>query len=222
MGFCPYLHSVLLRTYSLMDSRFPLLAITIKKFIELINIKSLDNKQEYLNSFSWMILLITFLQDIIKPRILPKILSHPNISIANYPIQYGQNVGRGYNKFIVSFINNIKEENTMLPETLSNSKISFQLYEEEIKNKEEKNNLSCSEIFLQFLEFIIYYFKSDSVYVNCSIENEGYESMYNILNYYDNKIEVNRIDSRFSEYFKNKYCKARNYEDKKRLEMDLF
>ena len=216
MGFCPYLHSVLLRTYSLMDSRFPLLAITIKKFIELINIKSLDNKQEYLNSFSWMILLITFLQDIIKPRILPKILSHPNISIANYPIQYGQNVGRGYNKFIVSFINNIKEENTMLPETLSNSKISFQLYEEEIKNKEEKNNLSCSEIFLQFLEFIIYYFKSDSVYVNCSIENEGYESMYNILNYYDSKIEVNRIDSRFSEYFKNKYCKARNYEDKKK------
>ena len=216
MGFCPYLHSVLLRTYSLMDSRFPLLAITIKKFIELINIKSLDNKQEYLNSFSWMILLITFLQDIIKPRILPKILSHPNVSIINYPIQYGQNIGRGFTKYIDSFIKNIKEENTMLPETLSNSKISFQIYEEDIRNKEEKNNLSCSEIFLQFLEFIIYYFKSDSVYVNCSTENEGFESMYNILNYYDSNIEVNRIDSRFSEYFKNKYCKSRNYSDNKK------
>ena len=216
MGFCPYLHSVLLRTYSLMDSRFPLLAITIKKFIELINIKSLDNKQEYLNSFSWMILLITFLQDIIKPRILPKILSHPNVSIINYPIQYGQNIGRGFTKYIDSFIKNIKEENTMLPETLSNSKISFQIYEEDIRNKEEKNNLTCSEIFLQFLEFIIYYFKSDSVYVNCSTENEGFESMYNILNYYDSNIEVNRIDSRFSEYFKNKYCKSRNYSDNKK------
>ena len=214
MGFCPYLHSVLLRTYSLMDSRFPLLAITLKQFIGLINVKSLENKIDFLNSFSWMILLITFLQDIIKPRILPKILSYPNISITNYPIQYGQNVGRYYNKDIISFIDNIKEENTMLPETLSNPKISFKIYEQEIKNNEEKNNLSCSEIFLQFLEFIIYYFKSDSVYVNCSTENEGYESMYNILNYYDNSIkEVNRSDSRFSEYFKNKYCKSKNYQD---------
>ena len=216
MGFCPYLHSLILRTYSLMDSRFPLLAITLKKFIELIEIKSLENKPDYLNSFSWMILLITFLQDIIKPRILPKILSHPNISIINYPIQYGQNTGRYYTKFIASFINNIKEETTQLPETLSNSKISFQIYEEEIKNKEEKNDLSCSEIFLQFLEFIIYYFKSDSVYVNCSIENEGYESMYNILNYYDDKTEVNRNDPRFSDYFKNKYCKSKYYPDNKR------
>ena len=216
MGFCPYLHSVLLRTYSLMDSRFPLLAITIKKFIELINIKSIDNKIDYLNSFSWMILLITFLQDIIKPRILPKILSHSNISLTNYPIQYGQNTGKYYTKVIYSFIDNIKEENTMLPETLSNSKISFQIYEKDIKNEKETNNLSCSEIFLQFLEFIIYYFKSDSVYVNCSIENEGYESIYNILNYYDNNVEVNRIDSRFSEYFKTKYCKAKNYPDNKK------
>ena len=217
MGFCPYLHSVLLRTYSLMDSRFPLLAIAIKKFVGLINVKSLENKPDFLNSFSWMILLITFLQDIIKPRILPKILSYPNISITNYMIQYGQNERRYYSKDIISFINNIKEENTMLPETLSNPKISFRIYEQEIKNNEEKNNLSCSEIFLQFLEFIIYYFKSDSIYVNCSIENEGYESMYNILNYYENnKKEVNRSDSRFPEYFKNKYCKSITYQEKKR------
>ena len=75
MGFCPYLHSILFRTYSLIDSRFSLLAITLKKFVEIIKIKSKDNKIEFLNSFSWMILLITFLQDIINPQILPKLLS---------------------------------------------------------------------------------------------------------------------------------------------------
>ena len=213
MGFCPYLHSILLRRYSLMEPRFPLLAITLKNFIGLINIKSSENKQEYLNSFSWMILLITFLQDIIKPNILPKLLSNPNNSINNFSIQYGQNRKTNYYfKSFENFIPNIKEESTMLPDTLFDMESSKKIYEEEIKKK-EKNNLSCAEIFLYFLEFVIYYFKTDSVYVNCSIENEGYESMYNILNYYDNKNEVNKIDKRFPEYFKNKYCKCKNFPD---------
>ena len=75
MGFCPYLHSILFRTYSLIEPRFSLLAITLKKFIEIINIKNRENRNGFLNSFSWMILLITFLQDVIQPQVLPKILS---------------------------------------------------------------------------------------------------------------------------------------------------
>ena len=84
MGFCPYLHSILLRTYSLIEPRFSLLANALKKFIEIIKIKSTENKNEFLNSFSWMILLITFLQDIIKPHILPKLLSDKRNSINSF------------------------------------------------------------------------------------------------------------------------------------------
>ena len=214
MGFCPYIHSTLLRTYSLIDPRFSLLAISLKKFIEVIKIKSSENKIEFLNSFSWMILLITFLQDIINPPILPKLLSYKNNSNIYYTIQYGNNKERV--KHYDYFVENIKEENTLLPDSLFNSKALYEIYHEQIvKNgPQNKNNLSCAEIFLYFLEFIIYYFKSDSVYVNCSIENEGYESMSNILNYnYVN--DIHKKDDRFSEYFQNKYFKIRNCYDNK-------
>ena len=119
MGFCPYLHSILFRTYSLIDSRFSLLAITLKKFVEIIKIKSKDNKIEFLNSFSWMILLITFLQDIINPQILPKLLSDKDNSIGLYKIPYGNNSGKNFNYYIdfKNFINNTKEEYTQIPDS---------------------------------------------------------------------------------------------------------
>ena len=218
MGFCPYIHSTLLRAYSLMDPRFTLLAISLKKFIEIIKIKHTGNKIEFLNSFSWMILLITFLQDIIKPQILPKILSHKNNSNICLEMQYGNNRERF--KYVNNFIYSIRDENIILPDSLFNSKLLFEIYKEEIGNKENKNNLSCAELFLYFLEFIIYYFKSDSVYVNCSIENEGYESMHNILNYNDIS-ETNKKDERFSEYFKRTYFKVRGGGDGKKTKDGL-
>ena len=216
MGFCPYFHSVLIRSYSLMEPRFPLLGISLKHFIKLLNIKNSENKQDYLNSFSWMILLITFLQDIIYPQILPKILSDKNNNIKNIGIEYGQNQTRF--KDIKIFVENIKKENTFLPDSLFNKDLPIQIYKKLIDKEEKKNiknNLSCSEIFLYFLEFIIYYFKNDSIYVNCSIENEGYESMHYILN--NNDINQKNIsDDRFQQYFKYKYCKSKNYNDNKK------
>ena len=215
MGFCPYLHSILFRTYSLIEPRFSLLAISLKKFIEIIDIKYKDGNIEFLNSFSWMILLITFLQDIIKPPILPKLISDKNNSTPNYPIQYGNNyknkTNKGFNKNFNSFINSIKEENNQLFDFLF--KKNFLL---DIKDKKDfklgENKLSCAEIFLHFLEFVIYYFKYDSVYVNCSIENEGFESMKNILNF-EKSEEKNIKDDRFYNYFKNKYCKKMYFND---------
>ena len=208
MGLSPYMHSALLRAYSLMDPRFSLLAVSLKKFIEVIEIKNTENRMCFLNSFSWMILLITFLQDIIKPQILPKILSYKSNSNIYYTIEYGENNQKIKN--VYNFIENIKEENTFFSNSLNDSNFLFNIYQEQINKNEpqNKNNLSCAEIFLYFLEFIIYYFKSDSVYVNCSIENEGYESIKNILIYNDN---INKKDDRFSEYFKNKYYRARHY-----------
>ena len=219
MGFCPYLHSILFRTYSLIEPRFSLLAIALKKFIEIINIKSAENKIEFLNSFSWMILLITFLQDIIQPQVLPKLLSDEKNSIINIQIQYGKNfkVKNDFSfhneyKTIKSFIPNIKEETSQIPSCFFDKEKSlYQIYQERAVNI-QKNELSCAEIFLSFLEYVIYYFKYDSVYVNCCIENEGFESIKNIMNF-DDKIDKNKKDDRFFNYFKNKYCKQKNYGD---------
>ena len=219
MGFCPYLHSILFRTYSLIEPRFSLLAIALKKFIEIINIKSTENKIEFLNSFSWMILLITFLQDIIQPQVLPKLLSDEKNSIINIQIQYGKNfkVKNDFSfhneyKTIKSFIPNIKEETSQIPSCFFDKEKSlYQIYQERAVNF-QKNELSCAEIFLSFLEYVIYYFKYDSVYVNCCIENEGFESIKNIMNF-DDKIDKNKKDDRFFNYFKNKYCKQKNYGD---------
>ena len=219
MGFCPYLHSILLRTYSLIEPRFSLLANALKKFIEIIKIKSTENKNEFLNSFSWMILLITFLQDIIKPHILPKLLSDKRNSIINYPIPYGNNArdkkSNYFNKDIYSFINNIKEETSHIPICFFNKdKSLYDIYKEN-KDKSEKNELSCAEIFLFFLEFVIYYFKYDAVYVNCSIENECFESIKNILDFND-QIDKTKRDDRFYNYFKFKYSRATTYREHKK------
>ena len=221
-GFRSYIHSILFRTYSLIDPRFSLLAITLKKFLELCEVK---NKQHFLNSFSWMILLITFLQDIIKPQILPKIFSDKNNSLIcckiHYPkinpINYNINSPQFYK--LELFVKNFKEEKIFLPDSFFDKKSLFEIYKEQIKTdskKLEKNNLSCAEIFLYFLEFIIFYFKNDSIYVNCSIESEAYESMQNIS---DDNFN-NKNDKKFLDYFKSRYFKRKKYNDNNRMERD--
>ena len=199
-GFRSYFHSILFRTYSLIDTRFSLLAIILKKFIQLLD---LDSKFFFLNSFCWMVLLSTFLQDIIKPPILPKLLSNKNNVIKRYKIDYPNYYNK--EKIIQSFddfIKNIQEKEIFLTENLFDKKSLFEIYKEQINNNKkislEKNNLSCVEIFLQFLEFLIFYFNKNLIYVNCSIENEAYESMNNISN---------NEDKNFIEYFKSIYLK---------------
>ena len=169
-----------------------------------------------------MILLITFLQDVIQPQILPKLLSDEKNCINNYAIQYGKNFSAkdkynrhipGVNKNINSFIKNIKTEISQIPSFFFKDKQNLTEICKEKTEKLEKNELSCIEIFLSFLEFVIYYFKYDAVYVNCSIENEGFEPIKNITNF-DDKNEKNKKDERFYDYFKFRYCKQRNYNDK--------
>ena len=211
MGFCPYLHSKLIRTYSLIDPRFTLVALALKKFINILKIKNQENNPIYLNTFCWMILLITFLQDVIKPPILPKLLSDKNNSIKNEKIQFGNNYKKDknpFNKNFDSFVDNITVKNIQLPDLFYKKNGLYEIY----KNfKPGENKLSCAEILLSFLEYIIYYFKYDAIYVNSSIENEGYESMKNIMNYPDSK-EKYRKDDIFYNYFKFKYFKTINYD----------
>ena len=210
-GFCPYIHSLLFKEYGLIDPRFPLLAITLKHFSKITNLTK-DNY--YLNSFSWTTLLITFLQDIIQPPILPKLFSEKEINDKiKKIIKFGNGKGIDKNnknteKNFSQFFESLKEEIIHIPDCLINKdktkKIYIKFNKNNENNKVEKNNLTCAEILLKFLEFIAYYFKYDTLYVRCSLENEGFFNMSEIENIYNNddekeKVEENIIQEKESE-----------------------
>lgn len=217
VGFSPYFHSVLIREYSLIDPRFPLLLIAIKHMIKLLNINNVseDKNHSYLNSFSWSLLLIAFLQDIVTPPVIPKILSNSEILttqsfFGNNKIEKEEeeknaeknNIDYKFEKAKLknfeSFINNMEINDVSIPFGLGNINQRIKNYQKQIK---EKNNMTCSELLLKFLEFVIYHFKYDTIFVNCSFQKEGFQNM-DAINYFKSE-----EDSKFVNYFKTKYIK---------------
>ena len=62
---------------------------------------------------------------------------------------------------------------------------------------EKENPMSLSELFIKFLEFVIFYFKQDSLFVSFSYNYEG------ILN--RSQIKNLLSDSRFRDYYYNRF-----------------
>ena len=215
VGYCPYLHSVLIREYSLMDPRFPLLLIMIKHLIKFLNINNIseDKNHSFLNSFSWSLLLIGFLQDIVQPPVLPKILSNSEILITqgffgNNKIEKEEeekltNSDSKFDKVaklknFESFINNMELKDVEVPLGLGDANYRKQIYQKQIK---VKNTMTCSELLLNFLEFVIFHFKYDTLFVNCSFTYEGFQNINCINNLKSDE------DVKFLSYFKTKYIK---------------
>ena len=237
VGFCPYLHSCLIREYSLIDPRFPLLIIAIKYIVKVLKINNIseDKNHLFLNSFSWVLLLVAFLQDIVYPPVLPKILTNSEIftqkaffgnnkvekeeeeksidkssndtSINVSSIKHDKN-GAIKNKNFDSFINNMEKEDMQIPSSLGNVNFRIKNYKNQIS---EKNEMSCSELLLKFLEFVIFYFKYDAVFVNCSFTYEGFQNFKNINDIINND---NKEDKIFMNYFNRKYIKKNNKGEK--------
>ena len=174
LGFGPYIHSLLFRAYSSMDPRFPMVGLALKKFLRLIEINKPDDKY-YHNTFLFMNLLVAFLQDIIEPPILPKIFSSKNSEIIPINLPFSHD----FESKINSFIDNLNYENIHIPKHLNDKDMLRKIYQKQIDDN--KNNLTCAEIFLYFLEFLIYYFKYDALYVNNSLEFEGFDHINNIF-----------------------------------------
>jgi hypothetical protein len=65
---------------------------------------------------------------------LPKILSNEKNAKINVIIPYGNNRERF--KYINNFVENIRKENTILPDSLFDSKLLNKIYKEEIGDKE--------------------------------------------------------------------------------------
>ena len=222
VGFCPYLHSALIREYSLIDPRFPLLVIAIKHIIKILKINNIsdDKTHAYLNSFSWVLLLIGFLQDIIKPPVLPKILQNSEIIkketfFGNNKVDKDEdNDKSNENKYekisksknFDSFINNMEREDIKIPKNLGDINIRIKNYKNQII---QKNNMSCSELLLKFLEFVIFYFKYDTIFVNCSFEKEGFENIEKINE------KISDDANSFKNYFNRKYIKKNKGEKNK-------
>lgn len=205
LGFCPYMHSNLLRTYSMIDSRFPILALCIKEIIGLIHIKNTEGDKGYLNSFCWMMLLIVFLQDIIFPPILPKLLNESKT--VKKEVEFGgkkKNFKNPSYKTLNFFWKNIYTSYIYVP--YDNYKKYKEIYSSYCK---EKNQMSVSEILIQFLEFVGYYFKYDSIFVNCYFLNEGLDNLASI---YRNRSQDESLFKYYNDRYFQKNKTTKEYE----------
>ena len=212
IGQCPYLHSNLLRRYSLIDARFVIIALNLKYFLKLISLENDNDNKIYLNSFSWMMLLITFLQDVIHPPVLPKLLMNANDKVEvkveiggakkqmNSAITMNVNVVNKYKhkKSIRNALNGV--DYVSMNVSKRNFKNYKQVYTDMIVNG-KRNEMSCGEIFLKFLEFVVFYLKNDAVFVNCSYNYEG------IMNF--NDIKYQNKDEKMKEFYKKYIVKGK-------------
>ena len=227
-GFPPYIHSLLFKEYSLLDARFPLIAISLKKFSKILNLK----KDYYLNSFSWMNLLIAFLQEIIQPPVLPKLYSDKEINNIIYKeIEFSNRTNKNRNKnndkdkekTFKDYFETTQKEIVPIPDCLFNKDKIKEIYKKLYASKNnnnnvEKNKLTCIEIFLKFLEFIIFYLKYDSIYVKSCIDDEGYFNINEIQNIEsddDNDLQIYKYNRTFYNYFTKKYLKFKDYDNKR-------
>ena len=221
LGFSPYIHSLLFREYSLIDARFPLVGIAVKYVKDILCL----DKEYYLNSYSWISLLVVFLQDIINPPILPKLLSDKKENeIIKFDIEYGHYKGArtdmGDSIRIKNFFKSLKKEKIAIPDCLFNKNKILNIYKRDIADIGKKNNLSCAEILLKFLEFITFYLKYDTIYAESSINGEGFFNMEDIKNIYLNDKkncdeDINKYNYEFYRYFTQKYLKFKLYKIRK-------
>ena len=198
-----YIKSIILREYSLLDQRFPVLMLTLNYFLKKIGLY--EKSKKYVGFLHY--LLIAFLQDIINPPILPKLLSKDMINVQSVLLGYESNEEKK------NFVN---YEPMHIPKIIFNREKITKIYDEEIG--ENKNILTCSEIFLLFLEFFIYFYKFDSIYTTLSLNFEGIDSINNISNIIDDEEEEENIfknhknpnDSYFFKTFNKFYSKNKH------------
>ena len=189
-GICSYYGELLLREYSLIDFRFPMLVVYLKHIISKKNIKNSEEEKIYINSFAWTNILLTFLQDILYPPLFPKLLNEKNRKIIT--IKVGGGNGKEKRKVLEDEIKcqntrkfNAFEENSM--EAIKSN------YYKGNKGLYRKNKMTVSEILLKFIEFIGYYFNYKYTIVNTSYECQSFMP----------KIQKNQLKDGFTkEFFK--------------------
>ena len=168
--------------------------------------KTYAGETNFLNSFSWEMLIKAFLQDIIKPAILPKLIENCDQEVIN--VKFGKmffNIESG-GKSLSNFVNDMYNEKINVP--IIDIDKAKEIYNNTIKIK---NEMPCSELLLKFLFFVIFVLKGDSIYVNNTKENEGFENIIGIFK------PKTLQDKKFRYYFRAKYKK---YDGKRKAKKD--
>ena len=198
-GVCSVLGGQLFREYALYDGRFSILAVVIKQMIKVYDIKNTDKSKVYLNSFSWMLLLLTFFQDVINQPVLPKYLSkHPTI----VELIVGGKKELNEKGDLNAVVNSCKSKEFCLdglePEKLKSNKVEYY------------NEMSCGELLLKFLEFVGFYFNYEYVLVNSSFTGQCFMS----------KVQMKSIinqDKEYWKFYKNSWRKRNDNPDGKNV-----
>ena len=153
----PKINSKLIKLYSQYDQRFHIMGIYLKYWSKLNKVHGAAI--QYLSSYSLLIMLIYFLQNIVKPHVLPDLQNipindnyeQPEYKIVNYDYYDGHKI----------FKTNIHiEENIEKIDKYMN-----------YINKGEKNTESVSNLLLKFFEYYAYFYdNSEVISINKQIE----------------------------------------------------
>jgi len=178
-GICSFFGEILLREYSLMDFRFPMLVIYIKHILSVKKIKNSEKQKSYINSFAWTNILLTFLQDILDPPLFPRLLNEENKN--RIEIKVGGGKGKGETKNLKDEIpcQNIRKFDVFYYPENNLEEIKRKFYGtnkngENNKGFKGKNQMTVSEIFLKFAQFIGYYFNYRYTIVNSCYEYQSF------------------------------------------------
>jgi DNA polymerase sigma len=131
----PILNTNLIRLYSLYDQRFHILGLYIKHWGKINKIHgAADN---YLSSYALLLMLISFLQNVVEPRVLPIL---QKIEDKNQSYEYQQN-------------SDTVKTNIYYEEDLQ----KIRAYMSQV-NKGKENTDTVSQLLVKFFEYYSYYF----------------------------------------------------------------
>ena len=170
-GKCGVINSMLVRYYSLIDVRFSILVYNLKYILKELKISNAD-KIIYLNSYSWVFILITFLQDKIDPPVLPKLLDINMFEDINIKTFAKGNKIDYLDKNKLMLFKEICRRNLFKNETYSLYEIPLN-YKEIYKKFNQDNNPNSSSVavlFLNFIEFITMRFNPESMYFDTKLQ----------------------------------------------------
>ena len=145
----PILNSKLIKLYSEYDQRFHIMGIYIKHWSKLNNVHGAAN--QYLSSYSLILMLIYFLQKIVKPKILPDLQNIPINDDFTKP---------EYKKKDYNYYHGRKEMTTNIHYEEDIEKINKYM---DYINNGEKNNESVSSLLLKFFEYYAYFYDNNTI-----------------------------------------------------------
>ena len=156
----PILNSKLIKIYSEYDQRFHIMGIYLKYWSKLNKVHGASC--QYLSSYALLIMLIHFLQNIVKPRILPNLQKIPINDDFNNPEYKNEEYKYYHGKKLMT--TNIHFENNI-------EKIDKYM---NYINNGEKNKESVGNLLLKFFEYYTYFYDRKQI---ISIKNNSESSI---------------------------------------------